>query len=178
MRALPLGLPWPWPPERRPCWRSWFNPSLPNCECKHSTNRRCLVQSLCGEGDSSSKEVDPSLRLGASVSTCASQDLTGTTSLAALVRECALSFHQESESQQRVWTLQCTQSCEQSPGHLFPEPLAKAVTPGPQTATLLAPWVGDRQLYQPVKSPKGWVIVAVETLIGGPNFIYRLITAF
>lgn len=131
-----------------------------------------------GRETSSLKEVDPSLRFGASVNTCASQDLTGTTSLAALVRECVLSFHQESESQQRVWTLHCTQSCEQSPGHLFQEPLAKAVTPGPQTATLLAPWVGDRQLYQPVKSPKGWVIVAVETLIGGLNLIYRLITAF
>lgn len=110
--------------------------------------------------------------------TCASRDLTGTMSLAALVRECALSFHQESESQQRVWTLHCTRSCEQSPGHLFQEPSAKAVTPGPQTATQLAPWVGDRQHYQPIKSLKGWAIVAVETLIGGPNLIYRLIYGF
>ena len=80
-----------------------------------------------GRETSSMREVDPSLRVGASETTCASQDLTGITSLTPLVngntvRECALSFHQESKSQQRVWTLHCTRSCEQSPGHLFQEP--------------------------------------------------------
>ena len=169
LRALPLGLPWPWPPERRLCWRSWFSPSLPNCECKHLAKRRCLAQSLCGEGDLI-HEGSGSFPEGwgqwdhLCIPRPYRNHITHSVGEWEHGQEmCTFlppGIKVTTTSVDTTWyTVLWTESWAFVPG-------AKALTPGPQTATLLAPWVGDRQLYQPIKSPKGWAIVAVETLIG------------